>query len=103
MNDLQQLLEQQAVIIADLQNQQAVVATQNLAPVLAPVPAPASTPRPFKVHVAKPPDFDSNDYDTFKQVIGFYLLAAHQDFAVEQDQILFILSHIKEEYVGTWA
>ena len=36
-------------------------------------------------------------------MIEFYLLAAHQDFAVEQDQILFVLSYMKEGYAGTWA
>ena len=84
-NDLQQLLKQQTAIIADLQNQQATIAAQN--PTLAPAPvfAPISALRPSKVHVVKPPDFDSNDYNTFKQVIEFYLLIAHQDFAIEQD------------------
>ena len=72
-------------MIADLQNQQAAAAAQNPAPVLASVSAFAPVPRPFKVHVTKPPDFDGNDYDTFKRAIGFYLLAAHWDFAVEQD------------------
>ena len=66
-------------MIADLQNQQAAVAAQNPAPALAPV----SALRPPKVHVAKPPDFDSNDYDTFKRAIEFYLLVACQDFAIE--------------------
>ena len=70
-------------MIANLQNQQAAAAAQNPAPTPAPVPAPAPTPRLFKVHIAKPPNFDSNNYDTFKWVIGFYLLAAHQDFAIE--------------------
>ena len=60
-------------MIADLQNQQATVAAQN--PILTLAPAPA--PRPPKVYVTKPSDFDGNDYNTFKQVIGFYLLAAH--------------------------
>ncbi|PAV14927.1 hypothetical protein PNOK_0948000 [Pyrrhoderma noxium] len=69
-------------------NQQAVVAAQNSASTPASIPAPTPIPRPSKVHVTKPLDFDSNDYDTFKRVIGFYLLAAYQDFAVEQDQIL---------------
>ena len=36
-------------------------------------------------------------------MIGFYLLVAHQDFAVEQDQILFILSHMKGGHTDTWA
>ena len=71
-NDLQWLLKQQAAMIANLQNQQAAVAAQNPASVLAPVPVP----RPSKVYVAKPPNFDSNDYNTFKQVIRFYLLVA---------------------------
>ena len=87
-------------MIADLQNQQAA---QNSAPVPAPIPTSAPTPRLSKVHVTKPPDFDGNDYDTFKQVIEFYLLAACRDFAIEQDQILFILSHIKGGHVGIWA
>ena len=53
-------------MIADLQNQQATVAAQNPAPALASVPAPAPILRPPKVHITKPPDFDGNDYDTFK-------------------------------------
>ena len=77
MNNLQQLIEQQAAMIADLQNQQAAVAAQNPAPVLASVSTPASTLRPSKVHITKPPDFNSNDYNTFKQAIEFYLLVAH--------------------------
>ena len=88
-------------MITDLQNKQATVAVQNPASILAPVLAPASTPRPSKVHITKPPDFDSNDYNTFKRAIKFYLLAAHWDFAIEQDQILFILSHMKGKYAGT--
>ena len=60
MNDLQQLLEQQATMIADLQNQQAAAATQN------PAFAPTSVLKPSKVHIAKPPNFDGNNYDTFK-------------------------------------
>ena len=87
-------------MIADLQNQQATTATQNSTLALAPVLTSAFASRPPKVYVAKPPDFDSNDYNTFKQVIEFYLLAAHQDFVIEQDQILFILSHMKREYTG---
>ena len=75
-NNLQQLLEQQAAIIADLQNQQAAAATQNSVPTPALVLAPTSALRPPKVHIVKPPDFDSNNYDTFKQAIEFYLLAA---------------------------
>ena len=90
-------------MIANLQNQQATATIQNSALIPAPILAFASVPRPPKVYVTKPPDFDSNDYDTFKQVIGFYLLAARQDFAVEQDQILFVLSHMKGEHAGTWA
>ena len=74
MNDLQQLLEQQTTIIADLQNQQATVAAQNPAPVLASVSTSASAPRLSKVHVTKPLDFDGNNHNTFKQVIGLYLL-----------------------------
>ena len=70
-------------MIADLQNQQATVATQNPAPAPAPVLAPTLAPRPSKVYVIKPPNFDGNGYDTFKQAIGFYLLAACQDFAIE--------------------
>ena len=66
INDLQQLLEQQAAMIADLQNQQAAAAAQNPAPTLAPILTPASAPRPLKVYVIKPPDFDGNDYNTFK-------------------------------------
>ncbi|PAV17320.1 hypothetical protein PNOK_0738400 [Pyrrhoderma noxium] len=66
MNDLQQLLKQQATMIADLQNQQATVAAQNPAPILAPVSASASAPRPPKVYIVKSPDFDGNDYNTFK-------------------------------------
>ena len=103
MNDLQWLLKQQAAMITNLQNQQATAAAQNPAPIPAPVPAPAPAPRPLKVHVAKPPDFDGNDYDTFKQAIGFYLLVAHQDFTIEQDQILFVLSHMKGGHTSTWA
>ena len=53
-------------MITDLQNQQAVAAAQNPAPVPAPIPALASVPRPPKVYITKPPDFDGNDYDTFK-------------------------------------
>ena len=64
-------------MIADLQNQQATAAAQNPAPVLAPIPTLAPILRPPKVYIAKPPDFDSNDYNTFKQVIRFYLLAAY--------------------------
>ena len=86
-------------MIADLQNQQAAAATQN--PVSTPAPVSAPTPRPSKVHVTKPPDFDSNDYNTFKRVIRFYLLAACWDFAIEQNQILFVFSHIKGGYVDT--
>ena len=65
-NDLQQLLEQQAAMIANLQNQQAAAATQNPASTPALVSVPAFAPRPPKVYVAKPPDFDSNNYNTFK-------------------------------------
>ena len=64
-------------MIADLQNQQATAAAQNPAPILAPIRTPTSAPRTSKVHVTKPPDFDGNDYNTFKWAIGFYLLAAH--------------------------
>ena len=60
-------------MIADLQNQQAAAATQNPAPALALI----SALKPSKVHVIKPPDFDSNDYDTLKWAIRFYLLAAY--------------------------
>ena len=70
-------------MIANLQNQQATAATQNSAPTPASVPISTSTPKPPKVHIAKPPDFNSNNYDIFKQAIRFYLLVAHQDFAVE--------------------
>ena len=103
MNNLQWLLEQQAAMIADLQNQQATAATQNSAPTPAPIPAPALVLSPLKVYIIKPSDFNSNDYDIFKQVIGFYLLAAHQDFAIKQDQILFVLLYIKREHAGTQA
>ncbi|PAV16013.1 hypothetical protein PNOK_0887100 [Pyrrhoderma noxium] len=68
-------------MIADLQNQQAIAAAQNLAPTLALVPASAPTPRPSKVYVVKPPDFDNNNY--------------------EQNQILFVLLHIKGEHART--
>ena len=64
-------------MIADLQNQQVATAAQNPAPVPAPVPTPTSAPRPPKVYVTKPPDFNGNDYNTFKWVIGFYLLVAY--------------------------
>ena len=77
MNDLQWLLEQQAAMIVDLQNQQAITAAQNPAPISVSVSALASAPRTLKVYVIKPLDFDSNDYNTFKQAIEFYLLAAH--------------------------
>ena len=90
-------------MIANLQNQQATVAAQNPAPVLAPIPTPALTLRPSKVHVAKPHDFDSNNYNTFKRAIEFYLLAARQDFAIEQDQILFVLLYMKEGHASTQA
>ena len=53
-------------MIADLQNQQAVAAAQNPAPILAPVSVPTSASRPPKIYITKPPDFNSNDYDTFK-------------------------------------
>ena len=53
-------------MITDLQNQQAIAAAQNPAPILAPIPAPAPVPKPPKVYVTKPPDFDSNNYNTFK-------------------------------------
>ena len=86
-------------MIADLQNQQAAAAAQNPALTLAPV----SALRPPKVHIIKPPDFDGNDYNTLKWVIGFYLLAAYWDFAIEQDQILFVLLYMKGGYAGTWA
>ena len=87
-------------MIADLQNQQAAAVAQNPAPALAPIPTLAPTPRLSKVYVTKPPDFDGNDYNTFKQVIEFYLLAVCQDFAVKQDQILFVLLYMKRGYVG---
>ena len=103
INDLQWLLEQQAAMIADLQNQQATVAAQNPAPTLALISALASASRLSKVHIVKPPDFNSNNYNTFKQAIKLYLLAAHQDFAIEQDQILSILSHMKGKHIGTWV
>ena len=88
-------------MIADLQNQQAAAAAQNPTFALAPIPAFASAPRPPEVYVAKPLNFNGNDYNTFKQTIGFYLLAACRDFAIEQDQILFVLSYIKEGHIGT--
>ena len=100
-NNLQWLLKQQAAIIADLQNQQATAATQNPALIPASISAPAPAPRPPKVHVTKPPDFDGNDYNTFKWAIGFYLLAARRDFAIEQDQILFVLLYMKEGHAST--
>ena len=53
-------------MIADLQNQQAIAAVQNPAPVLASISAFAPVLRPPKVYIAKPLDFISNDYDTFK-------------------------------------
>ena len=65
MNNLQQLIKQQATIIADLQNQQAAAA-QNSTIIPAPIPAPALAPRPSKVYITKPSDFNSNDYNTFK-------------------------------------
>ena len=64
-------------MIADLQNQQATAAAQNPVLALAPALAPALVSRPPKVHITKPPNFDNNDYNTFKQAIEFYLLAAH--------------------------
>ena len=90
-------------MIANLQNQQAAAAAQNSAPILAPIPAFALIPRPSKVYITKSPDFDGNDYDTFKRAIEFYLLAAYRDFAIEQDQILFILLYMKGEHADTWA
>ena len=71
-------------MIANLQNQQATT-VQNPASTLAPILASAPVSRPPKVHIAKPPDFDGNNYNTFKRVVGLYLLAAYQDFAIEQD------------------
>ena len=53
-------------MIADLQNQQAAVATQNPAPALASISALTPIPRPSKVYITKPLDFDSNNYNTFK-------------------------------------
>ena len=53
-------------MIADLWNQQAVTTAQNSALIPAPVLTLISAPKPFKVYIAKPPDFDSNDYNTFK-------------------------------------
>ena len=77
MNDLQWLLKQQAAMIADLQNQQTTTVAQNPAFIPASILALILIPRPPKVYITKPPDFDGNDYNTFKQVIGFYLLAAY--------------------------
>ena len=53
-------------MITDLQNQQAATAAQNSALILAPVLTPVSIPRTPKVYVAKPFDFDGNNYNTFK-------------------------------------
>ena len=53
-------------MIADLQNQQATAAAQNPAPVPAPISASTPIPRTLKVYVTKPPNFNGNDYDTFK-------------------------------------
>ena len=64
-------------MIADLQNQQAATTAQNPALILVSIPTPISIPKPLKVYIAKSPDFDGNDYNTFKWVIGFYLLAAY--------------------------
>ena len=66
MNNLQQLIEQQAAMIADLQNQQATTTTQNSALIPALISTSISAPKPLKVYIAKPPDFDDNDYNTFK-------------------------------------
>ena len=63
-------------MITDLQNQQTTTAAQNPAPISAFVSVSAPALRTPKVHITKPPDFDGNDYDTFKQAIEFYLLAA---------------------------
>ena len=77
MNNLQQLIEQQAAMIADLQNQQATTTAQNSAFIPALISTPISAPKPLKVYIVKPPDFDDNDYDIFKQAVGLYLLVAH--------------------------
>ena len=53
-------------MIADLQNQQAAIAAQNPALILASVSALTSIPKTPKVYVAKPLDFDGNNYNTFK-------------------------------------
>ena len=53
-------------MITDLQNQQATAAAQNSTPTLAPVSTSAFASRPPKVYIVKPPDFDSNNYNTFK-------------------------------------
>ena len=55
MNNLQQLIEQQAAITA-----------QNPALIPALVSTSISAPKPLKVYITKPPDFNGNDYNTFK-------------------------------------
>ena len=75
INNLQQLIEQQATMIADLQNQQATA--QNSISVSASIPISTPALRPLKVHITKPLDFDSNNYNIFKQAVGLYLLAAY--------------------------
>jgi Zinc knuckle/Domain of unknown function (DUF4939) len=66
-------------------------------------PPPPPTPRPPKVAAPSPFNGDREKLEDFLAQCRLYLSLRHTEYPDDQQQILFVLSHMKEGTAASWA
>lgn len=89
----QEQIQQLTQLVQALLNAQATQAGQ----------APVPTPRPPKVATPSPFNGDREKLEDFLAQCRLYLSLRHVEYPDDQQQILFVLSHMKEGTAAPWA
>jgi hypothetical protein len=69
----------------------------------APTPVVRLPPTPRQSLVAKPTDFDGKDYKLFRRQCAIYMMANRDNFVLDEEKVLFVLSYMKGGLAGQWA